>query len=468
MTTSESRRSALTARLKAEALDLGFDAVGVTAVRPSDHAAFYREWLQAGHHGELAYLAREDAVERRLHPERAWPELRSAIVVAMGYAPGSGTAPPATPIVATSRRRGEELTNDASSPVRQGQDARAADGTDGPEAPDRGIVARYARGRDYHRVLRKRLLALLARIEDVVGSELPAARAYVDTGPVLERELARRAGLGWFGRNTMLIHPRRGSYFFLGSLLLEIELDEDRPFDADHCGRCTACTDACPTGALLGRDAAGAPVMDATRCISYLTIELRGPIPRPLRSLIGNRIFGCDICQEVCPWNGARTKATREPGRHSPSDLLPRGAGVPWRRDALPVLDELAATGWEAPRLIELIGMTEAEWDEFSRGSAIRRAKRAGFLRNVAVALGNQGSREAVPALAGALSDSEPLVRGHAAWALGRVGSEPARAALTARLATEESAWVREEITLALVDLDRRQGQRAVSGYARA
>lgn len=427
MTTSESRRSVLTARLKAEALDLGFDAVGVTAVRPSDHAAFYREWLQAGHHGELAYLEREDAVERRLHPERAWPELRSAIVVAMGYAATSGT-----------------------------------------EAPDRGIVARYARGRDYHRVLRKLLLALLARIEDVVGSELPAARAYVDTGPVLERELARRAGLGWFGRNTMLIHPRRGSYFFLGSLLLEIELDEDRPFDADHCGRCTACTDACPTGALLGRDAAGAPVMDATRCISYLTIELRGPIPRPLRSLIGNRIFGCDICQEVCPWNGARNKATREPGRHSPSDLVPRGEGVPWRRDALPVLDELAATGWEAPRLIELIGMTEAEWDEFSRGSAIRRAKRAGFLRNVAVALGNQGSREAVPALAGALSDSEPLVRGHAAWALGRVGSEPAKAALTARLATEESAWVREEITLALVDLDRLQGQRAVSGYARA
>lgn len=400
-----SRRSALTSRLKAEAFDLGFDAVGVTGVRPSDHAAFYRAWLDAGRHGELEYLARADAVERRLHPERAWPQLRSAIVVTMGYGV-------------------------------EGGDVRVDD-------RERGNIARYARGRDYHRVLRRRLLALLDRTERIVGRELPAARAYVDTGPVLERELARRAGLGWFGRNTMMIHPRRGSYFFLGSLLLEIDLDEDPPFEADHCGRCTACIDGCPTGALLGRDATGAPVMDAARCISYLTIELRGPIPRPLRPLIGNRIFGCDICQDVCPWNGARAKrsATR----------------------ALPVLRELAPPGWDAPRLIELMRMTEAEWDAFSRGSAIRRAKRGGFLRNVAVALGNWGSPQAAPVLVDALSDGEPLVRGHAAWALGRVGSSAAKAALTTRLAVEPSPWVRDEMTLALAELGEGGRQRAVS-----
>lgn len=460
MTISESRRSALTARLEAEALDLGFDAVGVTAVRPSDHAAFYRAWLEAGHHGELAYLEREDAVERRLRPERAWPELRSAIVVAMGYAlegdPAGPFAPGHCPPLLASPRRGEEDANGGRVPTR----SRTGE-TSEEDDRGQGIIARYAHGRDYHRVVRKRLLTLLERIEHVVGRELPAARAYVDTGPVLERELARRAGLGWFGRNTMLIHPRRGSYFFLGSLLLEIELEEDRPFDADHCGRCTACTDACPTGALLGRDATGAPVMDASRCISYLTIELRGPIPRPLRPLIGNRIFGCDICQEVCPWNGAKARATRTHARRPPADSP---QGVTPRHGGLPVLTDPAAPEWQAPRLTELMDMTDAEWDEFSRGSAIRRAKRAGFLRNVAVALGNQGSPEAAPALARALSDGEPLIRGHAAWALGRVASEPAKAALIARLATEESAWVREEISLALADVDWRRGQRAASG----
>ncbi|HUH12480.1 MAG TPA: tRNA epoxyqueuosine(34) reductase QueG, partial [Longimicrobiales bacterium] len=168
------------------------------------------------------------------------------------------------------------------------------------------MIARYARGRDYHKVVKKKLLELLRWLEGEVGRELPLARAYVDTGPVLERELARRAGLGWFGRSTMLIHPRRGSYFFLGSLLTELELEPSAPFEADHCGTCNACVEACPTGALLGRDASGAPVIDATRCISYLTIEQKGPIPPELRPLMGNRVYGCDICQEVCPWNAPK------------------------------------------------------------------------------------------------------------------------------------------------------------------
>jgi epoxyqueuosine reductase len=374
------------ASMKQLALDAGFDTVGITRLQPSEHAAFYRAWLDAGLHGEMHYLARADAVERRIDPARAWPQLASAIVVGLNYYTDS----------------------------------------DPREDENSGIIARYARGRDYHRVIKRKLLSLLEALENEIGRELPAARAYVDTGPVLERELARRAGLGWFGRNTMLIDPRRGSYFFLATLLVELELEPDPPFDADHCGRCNACVEACPTGALLGRDAAGAPVIDATRCISYLTIEQRGAIPVELRPLSGNRIFGCDICQEVCPWNAPKfVELTKSP------DLIAR-------RDA------------QARRLIDFMRMDEAQWDAFSRGSAIRRAKRSGFLRNVAVALGNWGSPEAVPVLVDALSDPESLVRGHAAWALGRIGCADARAALSARLTVEADAAVRAELENAL------------------
>ena len=283
----------LTERLKAEARRLGFALVGVAPLRPSDHAAFYRAWLAAGHHGGMGYLARPDAVEKRLDPGAAWPELRSAVVAAYPYAGRSA--------------EGEE-----------GDDGAAAD-------PARGVIARYARGRDYHRVLRRKLLRLRDWLAAESGRPLPAARAYVDTGPVLERELAQRAGLGWFGKNTMLIHPRQGSYFFLGVLLVELELAYDEPFTADRCGRCTACLDACPTGALLGRTPEGAPVIAAERCISYLTIEHRGPIPRALRPRIGNRIFGCDICQEVCPFNRKFAAPATDPA------FVARGPGEPPR-----------------------------------------------------------------------------------------------------------------------------------------
>ncbi|MEJ2187795.1 MAG: 4Fe-4S double cluster binding domain-containing protein, partial [Gemmatimonadota bacterium] len=265
------------------------------------------------------------------------------------------------------------------------------------------------------------------------------ARAYVDTGPVLERELARRAGLGWFGRNTMLIHPRRGSYFFLGQLLLPLELDYDEAFEADRCGSCRACLDACPTGALLGRDADGAPVLNANLCISYLTIEHRGPIPEELRPAMGNHVFGCDVCQEVCPFNNPRfatSEVDREyrarsehPNSSSSSNSNSKVGGEGSRR-----------VGWlqgtDGPSLVSLMRMTREEWDTWTRGSAMRRAGYAGFRRNVAVALGNwsaanvaegnwlavadEAPEEAVDLLREALEDEDPLVREHARWALER------------------------------------------------
>jgi epoxyqueuosine reductase len=376
--------SELSDRIRARALALGFDSVGIAPVSPSEHAAHYARWIAAGRHGEMAYLAREDSIAKRADPGLVVPGARSAVVVTRGYAPPDDTLAEA---------------NEAA-------------------------FARYARNDDYHELLKGRLIAL----QEWIDAELTpvGGRAYVDTGPVLERELAVRAGLGWFGRNTMLIQPGRGSYHFLGVVLLDVGLAYDAPFTRDHCGTCTRCLRGCPTGALLGRDANGAPVMDARRCISYLTIEQRGPIPRDLRPLIGNCVYGCDICQEVCPHNNPKfVQITTEEAF--------------WPRQ-----------GVHGERLIELMGMDQTEFSRRFKNSPVKRTKRRGLLRNVAVALGNWGSPEAVPVLAAALTDEEPLIRGHAAWALGRIATTEAVDALRDRLGVEMDALVREELEDAL------------------
>jgi epoxyqueuosine reductase len=379
-------------------------------VLPSEHGAFLEGWLAAGHQGSMDYLARPEALARRKDPTLTLPGARSALVVGHNYF--------------------------------------QADPEGVPADPARGVIARYARGRDYHKVVKGGLRA----IEAQVAAQAPgvATRTAVDTAPLLERELARRAGLGWFGRNTMMIHPRAGSWFFLGVLLLDAEVEPDAPFERDHCGRCRACLDACPTGALLGRDGSGAPVMDARLCISYLTIEHRGPIPEPLRPLMGNRIYGCDICQEVCPFPTKFAAPAAEPG------YAPRAPGaVPFGvEDVSRETSEASPPvhpGTDAPSLVGLLEMAldPARWEAFSRGSAMRRAGRAGFARNVCVALGNWGAPEAVPVLARALGDPESLVRGHAAWALGRVGSAAAKEALYGAATSEDDAWVRAELEAA-------------------
>ena len=377
--------AALSGLIRGRALELGFDRVGIAPVHLSAHGDAYARWVALGMHGEMGYLAREDAVAKRQDPAVLVPGVRSAVVVALDYAP-------------------------------PGDDPAEADD------PSRAVVARYARGDDYHELMKERLIALQ---EWIAAELLPVGgRAYVDTGAVLERELASRAGLGWHGKNTMLIHPRRGSYFFVGEVLLDVVLEYDEPFAKDHCGTCQRCLDACPTGALLGRDPTGAPLMDARRCISYLTIELKGPIPRELRPLIGNRVYGCDICQEVCPWNSFAQPTSEEAF--------------------------LAREGLDGARLIEWMTLSQEEFSRRFKDSPIKRTKRRGLLRNVAVALGNWGSPDAIPALSAALNDEEPLVRGHAAWALARIGTEAARQALRGREAVEEDAWVREEIAAAL------------------
>ena len=349
----------LAVALKEEARASGFSLAGIAHVGPSDHASAYRAWLEKGYDGEMAYLAREDSVTRRAELRRTMASVRSALVVAHEY---FAEDPPGI-----------------------------------PDDPARAVVARYARGDDYHKVVKKKLLRLADWVRQRAGTDGIEARAYVDTGPILERELARRAGVGWFGKNTMVIHPRRGSYFFIGVLLLNLDLPADAPFEADHCGTCRACVEACPTGALLGRDGSGAPVMDARLCISYLTIELRGHIPESLRPLISNRVFGCDICQEVCPWNTRFAEPAGEPAYRPRPEL-----------DG-PALISLAET---------LLDTDESGFRRLFRRSPVRRTGRDGLLRNVCVALGNWGAVAAVPILKRALHDGSDIVRSHAAWAL--------------------------------------------------
>lgn len=373
--------TALSSRIKEEAQRLGFGLVGISPVAPPPHEQFFAQWLRAGFAGKLEYMHRTELLRR--DPAQLVPWAVSVISVGLNYN--------------TDHRRPEG-------------GARGA-----------GWISRYAWGDDYHNIMHQRLESLLDRIQVLNGSPVQG-KAFVDSGPVLERDAAGIAGLGWIGKNTHLISPKEGSWFFLGELFVDLPLAYDRPI-RDRCGRCDLCIKACPTGAFVG------PYMlDARRCISYLTIELKDWIPRSLRPLIGNHIFGCDICQEICPYN-AKAPTSSEPA------FAPRA-------------------GLYAPQLIPFLALDEKEFRQRFLGSPILRAKRRGFLRNVAVALGNLRSATAVPALIGALRDQEALVRGHAAWALGEIGNRDAIAHLERALQSEQNSEARDEMAAAMAALN--------------
>jgi epoxyqueuosine reductase len=344
----------LAARAKALALESGFDLAGIARADAPRELAFFAEWVARGHAGEMAYLTSQ--VERRSDLRAAFPWARSVLSVALQYDtphPYSTSAP-----------------------------------------GGRGWIARYAWGDDYHEVMKALLLRVLERLRAEAGPF--EARAYVDTGPIVERAYAAAAGLGAWGKNTCLLHPEHGSWFFLGEIVTELDLPADAP-RPDMCGSCTACLEACPTGALP------APyTLDATRCISYLTIELKGAIPEERRAGVGRHVFGCDICQDVCPWNRRRR-------RRGPAAFEPRPGAV-------------------APDLAELASLDEEAFRARFRRSPLKRAKRRGLLRSVAVALGNAADPAHRPLLERLADDEDPVVREHAAWALRRLDAGPLEA----------------------------------------
>jgi epoxyqueuosine reductase len=346
----------LEARIKCQARAVGFELAGIASAGPADGFDRMQDWLANGYAGEMAYMHRQSNARRE--PSSILANVQSVIMVGMNYC------------------------------VRPSPAADTRDPVDQRRSPV-GRVSCYAwGGRDYHDVLRERLNELLAWVQGEVPS--CKGRGVVDTAPLLERDFARRAGLGWFGKNTLLLNKRLGSYFFLGALLLDLKLQPDAPHEAHHCGTCTACLDACPTQAFVEPG-----LMDARRCISYLTIELRRSVPTELRGSMGDWVFGCDICQEVCPWN-RKSPETEEPAFHPRPDLEP--------------ID-----------LIELLGLSDAEFRRRFRGTAITRTKRQGLLRNAAIALGNRGDPAALPALEKSRTDPDPVIREAAEWAFGQI-----------------------------------------------
>lgn len=338
-------------RIRSQAHSSGFELVGFATLGEVETAPYFQEWIAAGYAGEMSYLER--GAEKRKDTRKPFEGVSTAVVVGMNY---GGFQP-------------------------------------------HGPVSKYARGQDYHDIMLKRLNELHVWINSETERTIHG-KAYVDTGPILERDLARRAGLGWFGKNSLLINPKAGSFFFIGSLLLDLEIEPDPKFDTSHCGSCTRCLDACPTDALVDPH-----VLDATRCISYLTIELKGSIPEPMRPLIGELLYGCDICQDVCPWNARFGKDV------TIAELAPDPLNV-------------------APDPTDYLALTQEEFSTLMKGSPIKRTKRRGLARNSAVAIGNRKSPEDVPALIEALNDSEPLVREHVIWALKQIGTEEALEAI--------------------------------------
>jgi epoxyqueuosine reductase len=374
----------------AEARRLGFHRVGLVPVQAPLRYQAYLDWIEQDMHGTMAYMAAPEHVAGRRDVRALAENARTIVVVALAYAKGS-------------------LADD-----RPGGAASSV-------LPIRGLVARYARGKDYHGIIKRRLYALAQALSDHIGRPV-AARPCTDSAPLLERDAAEAAGIGFVAKNTMLIAPGLGSYVLLGELLLDVDAaSSTEKRQPPRCGSCRACLDACPTGAF-----SDAYVLDARRCISYLTIEHRGWIPRELRAAMGTMIFGCDICQEVCPFNA------RAPDRTRPD----------------PELDPLDPERG-APDLLALLELGANQRRRYVEGTALRRINREQFVRNVCVALGNAGDPRAITNLTRALADRSPIVRGHAAWALGRLGAlEPCRQALT----SETDPQVRAELSQALAE----------------
>lgn len=360
-------------RLREKAQSRGFVLVGIAPAVPATGWQQLREWLAAGYAGEMQYLERRYAAYE--HPQHVLDGVRSLLVLALPYC---------------------------------GADARAP-------ATGHGRVARYAWGqRDYHDVIHEQLEALKATYLELVPDG--HVRGVVDTAPLLEREFAQRCGIGWIGKNTLLLNRSLGSYFFLAVLLVDRELPYDTPHATDHCGTCRACLDACPTQAFPQPY-----VLDASRCISYLTIELRGPVPETLREPMGDWFFGCDVCQEVCPWN-------HHAAVHQDPLWQPRPE-------------------WDPLPLAPLFFWSDEDFRRTFRGTPLWRAKRRGLLRNAAIVLGNQRDLTAEPALIRGLQDPEPLVRGASGWALKRLSTPTASRAVRERLFCETDTDVRAELT---------------------
>lgn len=344
--------------IKSEARRLGFILAGVTIPDPPPHLSAFENWLRQGRHASMDYLADDRSRLRRADPRLILSECKSILVLALPYS-APLRLPPNSENFGGEKERGQ------------------------------GRVAAYAWGTDYHIVIPEKLQALVKFIEGQVGHTVPN-RWYTDTGPILERDLAQRAGLGWIGKNTCLINPQHGSYFLLAEIFLGIELEPDPAFTTDQCGTCTRCIEACPTQCILEDR-----TLDAGHCISYLTIELKNDIPQELRSKIGDWIFGCDICQMVCPWN-----RFAEPEGDPPLK---------------------AREGVARPQLIQELELTPEEFNKKFKDSPVKRAKRRGYLRNIAVALGNSAQPESIPALKKALEDKESIVQRHATWALEQI-----------------------------------------------
>ena len=374
--------------LERRAREAGFDLVGVTGAGPLEEGGErLREWQEAGMAADMGYMHRP--VELLSNPKKLQKSARSVVSLGVSYYPGNH-----------------------------------------PENPGGGRVARYAWGRDYHEVIKGRLFELRKGLEKELGTKIKA-RAFTDAVPLLERSAAQHAGLGFFGRNACIINGEIGSYFFIADLILDLDLKPDPP-GTGTCGKCTRCMDRCPTGAIKSPG-----VVDARLCISYLTIENQGEIPRHLRPLVGDWAFGCDICQEVCPYNKAKASRSRWPEFGAGT-----GAGV----GAGPYLE-----------IAEVLGIrTDEEFEERFAGTPLTRPGRAGLLRNCCVSAGNLGLEAFVPALLGCLrEDASPLVRGHAAWALGEIGNKEVRPALREAGEREKDVWCAKEISLALKKADR-------------